>query len=141
MEIKIMLATIYASMLRFDDQTPAVGAVGREKRRYHRLYTNLAIEYRVSLQRQAGSISNRATMKNISKGGAYLECYTKPDLNLGQVGYFTFRPLDPGPDQSWEGVHLAARAVVRRLEGEPEGAYPFGVAVEFLSGPLITYQQ
>jgi hypothetical protein len=141
MEIKIMLAAIYTSMFKFGDQVPAVGAVGREKRRFHRLYTNLAIEYRVCLQHRTGSISNRATMKNISKGGAYLECYTKPDLNLGQVGYFTFKPLDPGPDQSWEGIHLAARAVVCRLEGETEGAYPFGVAVEFLSGPLISYKQ
>jgi hypothetical protein len=48
--------------------------------------------------------------------------------------------LDPGPDQSWDGINLAARAVVRRLEGETEGAYPFGVALEFLSGPLISYQ-
>lgn len=135
-----MLATIYASMLRFGDKEPMVGAVGREKRRHHRLYTNLAVEYRVNLSDQAGSISSRATMKNISKGGAYLECSTKPDLSLGQVGHFTFKSLDPGPDQSWGGIHLAARAVVRRLEGETAGTYPFGVAVEFLSGPLISYQ-
>ncbi len=36
-------------------------------------------------------------------------------------------------------IQLSAKAVVRRIDRSVDGALPCGVAVQFLSGPLITY--
>lgn len=110
-----------------------------DRRRAHRLYTNLPVEYRVIFHGQAAQLANRAKIKNISHGGAYLECDQPPQLDQGQVGHFTFSS-QAGKEESG-AIHLAAKAIVRRLDRHHAGACSFGVALEFLAGPLIFYQE
>jgi hypothetical protein len=110
-----------------------------ESRQTHRLYTNLAIECRAVLEDQGTRFATQAMMKNISRGGAYLECDTQPQLFQGEIGHFTFSAPASQPES--EGVRLAAKARVSRLDRHQEGRTSFGLAVEFLSGPLIFYQE
>jgi hypothetical protein len=110
-----------------------------EKRRDHRLYTNLPIEYRVIFHDQTGQLASRAKIKNISHGGAYLEFDQPPELTKGLVGHFTFTSLTAQEEAG--AVHLAAKAIVRRIDRQNADAFSFGLALEFLSGPLIFYQE
>ena len=71
-----------------------------ENRQAHRLYTNLAIECRAVLQDQGSTFATPAMMKNISRGGAYLECDTEPQLFQGEIGHFTFSA--PAGQPEWE---------------------------------------
>jgi hypothetical protein len=110
-----------------------------ERRQSHRLYTNLLIECRAVLQDQASTFASMAMVKNISRGGAYLECDTQPPLFQGEIGHFTFSAPASQPESG--AVRLAAKARVRRIDRHHEGRASFGLAVEFLSGPLIFYQE
>ena len=117
---------------------------GLERRRSHRLYTNSPIEYCALFQGQKRRLASRATMKNISQGGAYLEFETKPRLLPGQFGEFTFKSLAAEPEKLGcksgckpGSIHLTAQGIIRRLD-RLEGVLSFGVAVEFLSRPLIS---
>jgi hypothetical protein len=108
-----------------------------EKRRSHRLYTQLAVEYRLVFSDQMGLFASRAMMKNISQVGVYLEFETPPGLIPGQAGHFTFRSLSGTEDSA--AIRLAAKGVIRRIDRPTPGDSHFGVAVEFLSGPLILF--
>ena len=108
-----------------------------ERRRSHRLYTNLPVEYRVVLADQVSRFASRALMKNISQGGAYLEVDGPPGLIQGQVVYFTFRSLSGTEDAA--DIRLAAKGVIRRIDRPKAGNPHFGLAVEFLAGPLILF--
>jgi peptide methionine sulfoxide reductase MsrB len=110
-----------------------------ERRQEHRLYTNLPIECRAVLQDQGTTFATQARMKNISRSGAYLECDTQPQLFQGEIGHFTFSSPAGQPESG--AVRLAAKARVRRLDRHHGGRASFGLAVEFLSGPLIFYQE
>ncbi len=110
-----------------------------ERRQAQRLYANLPMECRAVLQDQAITFATLARMKNISRGGAYLECDTQPELFQGEIGHFTFNT--PAGQAESGAVRLAAKARVRRLDRHPGGRDSFGLAVEFLSGPLIFYQE
>jgi hypothetical protein len=112
-------------------------AAGLERRRSPRLYAELPIEFSVFLPEQQRHLSSRATLLNISKVGAYLECQQSPALILGQVGHFTFRGVSAGAEAG--STRLAARGVIRRFERLGAGPLPFGVGVEFLAGPLVAY--
>lgn len=109
-----------------------------ERRQSHRLYASLPIECRAVLRDQKSTFV-RAMMKNISHGGGYLECDTQPHLIKGKMGHFTFRA--PTSQQESGGIHLAAKARVHRTDHHNNGRSSFGLAVEFLSGPLIFYQK
>ncbi len=110
-----------------------------ESRQTHRLYTNLAIECRAVLQDQGITFATQALMKNISRGGAYLECDTQPQLFQGEIGHFTFSATACQPESG--AVRLAAKARVCRIDRHHEGRDFYGLAVEFLSGPLIFFQE
>ena len=110
-----------------------------ENRQTHRLYINFAIECRAILQDQESTFATPAMMKNISRGGAYLECDTEPQLFRGEIGHFTFSAPAGQPESG--AVRLAAKARVRRIDRHQAGRASFGLAVEFLSGPLIFYQK
>ena len=107
------------------------------RRRSHRLNTNMPVEYRVVLHEQERQFSNRSTMKNISEGGTYLECDSRPGFILGQVGYFTLKSI--GYTKEFGAIHLAANVIVRRMHHTEAGEVNFGFAVEFLSGPMIFF--
>ncbi|MCL4501495.1 MAG: PilZ domain-containing protein [Deltaproteobacteria bacterium] len=108
-----------------------------ERRQSHRLYTSLPVECRAVLQDRAGTFAVTAMMKNISHGGAYLCCDIEPNLIEGEAGHFTFRAAS---QQESRTIRLAAKAKICRIDRYPDGPFPFGLAVEFLSGPLIFYK-
>lgn len=103
----------------------------------HRLNTNMPVEYRVALHEQERQVSNLATVKNISEGGAYLECDSRPYFIPGQVGYFKLKSI--GYTEEFGCIHLAAKVIVHRIDHPVAGEVVFGFAVEFLSGPLVFF--
>ncbi len=132
-----MLQLIFNHISRFRAWRPPGQETGLEKRQSLRLYTNLPVECRAVLRDQAGTFATRALMKNISQRGAYLECATQPHLIEGVVGHFTFRATA----SQWGGIQLAATARVRRIDQRRDDRSSFGLAVEFLAGPLIFYRK
>jgi hypothetical protein len=132
-----MLKVIYNRMSRFCVLKPAREKVGMERRRSHRLYTNLPVEYRLVLADQVSRFASWGMMKNISQGGAYLEVDAPPGLIQGQVAHFTFISLSGTEDAAT--IRLAAKGVIRRIDRPKRRESRFGLAVEFLSGPLICF--
>lgn len=124
-------------MSGFNAEPPPDEAAGLERRQSHRLYINFPVECRVILQGPASQFSSPATIKNISQGGAYLECDSRPQLTTGQMDHFTLKSLSDTEESC--AINLAAKGVVRRVKPAKEGD-SFGCAVEFLSGPLICFE-
>jgi hypothetical protein len=134
-----MLQVIFNRLLNLAAIDPTTRETGPERRRSPRLYVNLPVKYRVILQEPANLIASRACIKNISQGGAYLESDQPLRLSQGQVGHFTFSSLSSQED--FGAIYLAAKAIVRRIDRPHVNPLLFGVALEFLSGPLIFYQE
>lgn len=133
-----MLAVIFSQILRLHALQRAAANEGGKNRRLPRLYTSLPIEYSVFLPDRPSQLSKPATLKNIGKDGAYLECDSHPGLSIDQVVHFSFKSLSSSPHEPGS-VHLSAKAIVCSIDRSRRGNFPFGVAVEFLSGPFICY--
>ena len=106
-----------------------------ERRQHIRFYFSLPMEFQVQVSDSEESWESRAVLKNISQGGLYFECETAPQLKRGNVGEFTFT-TEP-PKYSFINSPIKAQAVVKRIEPRVAGTANFGVAVQFLSGPLF----
>ena len=106
-----------------------------ERRQHIRFYFSLPMEFQVQVSDSEESWESRAVLKNISQGGLYFECETAPQLKRGSVAEFTFT-TEP-PKYSFINSPIKAQAVVKRIEPRVAGSANFGVAVQFLSGPLF----
>ena len=106
-----------------------------EQRQHIRFYFALPMEFQVQVSDSEESWESRAVLKNISQGGLYFECETAPQLKRGHVAEFTFT-TEP-PKYSFINSPIKAQAVVKRIEPRVAGSDHFGVAVQFLSGPLF----
>jgi hypothetical protein len=106
-----------------------------ERRQHIRFYFSLPMEFQVQVSDAEESWESRAVLKNISQGGLYFECETAPQLKRGSVAEFTFT-TEP-PKYSFINSPIKAQAVVKRIEPRVAGSDNFGVAVQFLSGPLF----
>lgn len=106
-----------------------------ERRQHIRFYFSLPMEFQVQVSDSEESWESRAVLKNISQGGLYFECETAPHLKRGSVAEFTFT-TEP-PKYSFINSPIKAQAVVKRIEPRVAGSDNFGVAVQFLSGPLF----
>jgi c-di-GMP-binding flagellar brake protein YcgR len=106
-----------------------------ERRQYIRFYFSLPMEFQAQVSDSEESWESRAVLKNISQGGLYFECETAPQMKLGSVAEFTFT-TDPSKNGFINGP-IKAHAVVKRIEHRVAGSANFGVAVQFLSGPLF----
>jgi PilZ domain len=104
-----------------------------ERRAHTRVYISLPMEYQVQFEDSAWA--SKATFKNISQGGLYFECENLPQLKRGIVGDFTFNTIPPR--YSFINSPIKAQAVVKRIESGLAGSSKFGVAVQFLTGPLF----
>jgi hypothetical protein len=107
-----------------------------DKRQSPRHYVSLPIEYQVSLQDSVDSWSSQAVLKNISLGGLYFVSDGPPSLQPGNVADFVFKFLhgNPNPLITRE---IRGKGMVKRVVPPNERSPNFGVAVEFLSGPLF----
>jgi len=105
------------------------------KRQYTRIYLSLPMELHVQVRETDMCWESRAILKNISKGGLYFECGTAPQLKRGNVAEFTFstEPANFGLGHS----PIKTQAMVKRIEPRVAGTENFGIAVEFLEGPLF----
>jgi c-di-GMP-binding flagellar brake protein YcgR len=106
-----------------------------ERRQHIRFYFSLPMEFQVQVSDSEDSWESRAVLKNISQGGLYFECETAPQLKRGSIAEFTFT-TEP-PKYSFINSPIKAQAVVKRIEPRVAGSDNFGVAVQFLSGPLF----
>jgi hypothetical protein len=77
-------------------------------------------------------------MVNISIRGLYFTCESGPGLKIDDIADFIFKfqredsnPLVP--------KEIRAKCQVRRVEPPTEEFPDFGVAVEFISGPVFIY--
>jgi len=106
-----------------------------ERRQHIRFYFSLPMEFQVQVSDTDDSWESRAVLKNISQGGLYFECEALPQFKRGNVGEFTF--LTEPRSYSFINSPIKAQAVVKRIEPRVAGTENFGVAVQFLSGPLF----
>jgi len=109
-----------------------------ERRLFPRIYTSLGFEYQVQLQGSKDSFSNRAVMKDISIGGLYFMSETAPILQPDDIADFIFIFQ---PDQANPLIphKIEAKGKVKRIEQPTKESSDFGVALEFLSGPVFIY--
>jgi c-di-GMP-binding flagellar brake protein YcgR len=106
-----------------------------ERRAHTRVYISLPMEYQVQFEDAANAWGSKAVLKNISQGGLYFECENLPELKRGSIGDFTFNTIPPR--YSFINSPIKAQAVVKRIESGIAGSSKFGVAVQFLTGPLF----
>lgn len=106
-----------------------------ERRQHIRFYFSLPMEFQVQVPDSEESWESRAVLKNISQGGLYFECENLPQLKRGNVGEFTF--VTEPPKYSFINSPIKAHAVVKRIEPRVAGSSNFGVAVQFINGPLF----
>jgi hypothetical protein len=109
-----------------------------EKRLFPRTYKSLQFEYHVQLPGSEDSFANRAVMKDISLRGLRFISKATPQLKADDIADFIFKflPADLNPLIPHE---IRAQVKVKRIEQPTEKSPNFGVAVEFLSGPIFVY--
>lgn len=103
------------------------------KRQHPRIYLSLPMEFQVQLPDSQESWQTKAVLKNISQGGLYFECETRPQLQRGNVAEFTFA-TEP-PKFGLIKIPMKAQAVVKRIETNVAGSDNYGIAVQFLKEP------
>ena len=109
-----------------------------ERRLFPRIYTSLGFEYQVQLQGSKDSFSNRAVMKDISIGGLYFMSETAPILQPDDIADFIFK-FQPDHANPLIPHKIEAKGKVKRIEQPTKESSDFGVALEFLSGPVFIY--
>jgi len=105
------------------------------KRQYNRIYLCLPMELHVQALNSEEFWESRAILKNISRGGLYFECGTAPQLKRGNVAEFTFS-TEPA-NFVLGSSPLKTQAMVKRIEPRVAGTDNFGIALEFVEGPLF----
>jgi c-di-GMP-binding flagellar brake protein YcgR len=108
-----------------------------ERRLFPRVYQSLQFEYQAQLQGSEDSFSNRAVMKDISLGGLHMS-EPPPTLQPDDIADFIFKFQ---PDQANPLIphKIKAKGKVKRIEQPTKESPNFGVALEFLSGPVFVY--
>ena len=106
-----------------------------EKRQEIRLHFSLPMEFQAQLSDSEESWESRAVLKNISPDGLYFECEIAPQVKWGSVAEFTF--ITEPPTCGFINSPIKVHAVVQRIDPPAAGSVNFGVAVQFLSGPLF----
>jgi hypothetical protein len=109
-----------------------------ERRLFPRLYQSFRFEYQAQLQGSKNFVSNLAVMKDISLGGLYFMSETAPMLQPDDIADFIFRFL---PEHARPIIprKIEAKGKIKRIEQPTKESPDFGVALEFLSGPVFVY--
>ena len=110
-----------------------------ERRLFPRIYKSIQLEYEAQLQGSDDFFSNRAVVKDLSWGGVYFISETAPMLQPDDIADFIFKCL---PDQANPpNPHkIKTKRKVNRIEQPSEESSYFGIALEFLSGPVFVYR-
>ncbi len=106
-----------------------------ERRQFRRLSTSLPIEYQVCFEDSEDVYSGQAVIRNISIGGLYFVSDLPPGLKRGNIAHFTFKTI---PAHSFSITsEIRGQGLVKRIDYPVDGVPDFGVAIEFLSGPIL----
>lgn len=103
----------------------------KERRRHNRLVVKLPVRYHDGPAAVGEEYQGLGVLKNISLGGLYFECTPSPEIQKGQILYFSITASLPALDLQ-DTSHLAARGEVLRLDPLQEPGHAYGVAVRFL---------
>ncbi len=108
-----------------------------ERRRHQRFYTSIPIQYRVQIpETPEVSWRGHGVLKNVSFSGVYFHSSDTPPLEPGHVRDFTIMSAER-PLHFSEIAYICAKSRVVRLEPPQTGSPEVGIALEFLSGPVI----
>ena len=109
-----------------------------ERRLFPRVYKSLRFEYQAQLQGSEDSFSHQAVMRDISMGGLYFMSETAPILQLDDIADFIFK-FQPEHAKPLILHIIKAKGKVKRIEQPTKESSDFGIALEFLSGPVFIY--
>jgi hypothetical protein len=108
-----------------------------ERRLFPRYYKSLEFEYQAQLHGSENSFSSRAVMTDISFGGLHMS-ETAPILQPDDIADFIFK-FQPDQAKRFTPHIIRAKGKVKRIEQPTKESPNFGIALEFLSGPLFVY--
>jgi hypothetical protein len=108
-----------------------------ERRLFPRIYKTLPFEYQAQLQGAKEPFSTRAVMTDISIGGLHMS-ETAPKLQPDDIADFIFQ-FKPDNSNPLIPHKIKAKGKVKRIEQPTKESPNFGVALEFLSGPVFVY--
>ena len=108
-----------------------------ERRLFPRVYKSFRFEYQAQLQGSENSFSSRAVMIDISFGGLHMS-ETAPILQPDDIADFIFK-FQPDQAKRFTPHIIKAKGKVKRIEQPTKESPNFGVALEFLSGPVFVY--
>ncbi|MGD0827142.1 MAG: PilZ domain-containing protein [Desulfobaccales bacterium] len=109
-----------------------------ERRLFPRIYKSLQFEYQAQLQGSEDSFSSRAVMKDISMSGLHFMSETAPLLQPDDIADFIFK-FQPDHANPLIPHQIKAKGKVKRIEHPTKQSPNFGIALEFLSGPVFIY--
>ena len=110
-----------------------------ERRQFPRVYKSFRFEYQAELQgSECFLISNLAVMKDIGLGGLYFMSETAPILQPGDIADFIFK-FQPEHAKPLIPRKIKAKGKVKRIEQPTKESSDFGIALEFLLGPVFVY--
>ncbi len=107
-----------------------------DRRLFPRFYASMPFEYQVQLHDSDESLSDQAILKNISVSGLCFMSADPPLLKPGDIADFIlkFRHSHSNPCINNE---IRATGIVRRIEPPLEESPHFGIAIEFITGPVF----
>ncbi len=108
-----------------------------ERRLFPRIYKSLPFEYQARLQGSEDTFSQRAVMTDISIGGLHMS-EAAPRLQPDDIADFIFQ-FHPDHANPLIPHKIRAKGKVKRIEQPTKESPHYGVALEFLSGPVFVY--
>ncbi len=109
-----------------------------ERRLFPRINASLQLEYQAILPGSEVSFARPAVMKDLSMGGVYFISETAPLLQPDDIADFIFE-FQPGQANPLIPLKIEAKGKVKRIVHPANGSSAFGIALEFLSGPVFIY--
>jgi PilZ domain-containing protein len=109
-----------------------------ERRLFPRVYKSFRFEYQAQFQSSKKFFSDLAVMKDISMGGLYFMTETAPMLQSDDIADFIFRFM-PEHAKPLIPRMIKATGKVKRIEQPAKESSDFGIALEFISGPVFVY--
>ncbi|MGP7988970.1 MAG: PilZ domain-containing protein [Desulfobaccales bacterium] len=109
-----------------------------EQRLFPRVYKSFRFEYQAQYQSSEKFFSDLAVMKDISLGGLYFMTETAPMMQPDDIADFIFKFL-PEDARPLIPRMIKAKGKVRRIEQPAKESSDFGIALEFLSGPVFVF--
>jgi hypothetical protein len=110
-----------------------------ERRKYPRIYCQIPIEFSLPLPEPSGEfLKGQGVLINFSQGGVYFRYEGPTPMEQGQVGDFVITRTQRRDYPFFPSV-IRAKCRVVRLESSASNYC--GVALEFLSSPMLNFRR